>query len=180
MSNGTHWCVLMCIDVRDQKRDQKRRSFLESFPGISYDTACVEMQKKQLNLKRLGYILLAISVLLILFATVLFRVPNPQKPQLELFWSYKAWFAGNASLGREIVLNILLFVPLGFSMALITKKTWMVIVAVLVLTIATETIQLIFGLGLFEWDDIFNNTLGAVIGLGLAGFLQHEKNSSRS
>lgn len=56
----------------------------------------------------------------------------------------------------------------------------MVIVAALVLTIATETIQLIFGLGLFEWDDIFNNTLGAVIGLGLAGFLQHEKNSSRS
>lgn len=151
----------MCIDVRDQKR----RSFLESFPGISYDTACMEMQKKQFYLKRLGSILLTVSVLLILFATVLFRVPNPQKPQLELFWSYKAWFAGNASLGREIVLNILLFVPLGFSMALITKKTWMVIVAALVLTIATETIQLIFGLGLFEWDDIINNTLGALIGV---------------
>ena len=155
---------MMCIDVRDQKR----RSFLESFPGISYDTACMEMQKKQLNLKRLGYILLAVSVLLILFATVLFRVPNPQKPQLELFWSYKAWFAGNASLGREIVLNILLFVPFGFSMALITKKNWVVIVAALVLTAATEIIQLVFGLGLFEWDDIINNTLGAVTGVMMA------------
>ena len=128
----------------------------------------MEMQKKQLYLKRLGCILLAVSVLLILFATVLFRVPNPQKPQMELFWSYKAWFAGNASLGREIVLNILLFVPFGFSMALITKKNWVVIVAALVLTVATEIIQLVFGLGLFEWDDIINNTLGAVIGLGLA------------
>lgn len=151
---------MVCIDVRDQKR----RSFLESFPGISYDTACMEMQKKQLYLKRLGCILLTVSVLLILFATVLFRVPNPQKPQLELFWSYKAWFAGNASLGREIVLNILLFVPFGFSMALITKKSWVVIVAALVLTAASEVVQLLFGLGLFEWDDIINNTLGAVIG----------------
>lgn len=154
----------MCIDVRDQKR----RSFLESFPGISYDTACMEMQKKQFYLKRLGSILLTVSVLLILFATVLFRVPNPQKPQLELFWSYKAWFAGNASLGREIVLNILLFVPFGFSMALITKKNWVVIVAALVLTAASEVVQLLFGLGLFEWDDIINNTLGAVIGVMMA------------
>ena len=126
------------------------------------------MQKKQIYLKRFEYILLAVSVLLILFATVLFRVPNPQKPQLELFWSYKAWFAGNASLGREIVLNILLFVPFGFSMALITKKNWVVIVAALVLTVATEIIQLTFDLGLFEWDDIINNALGAVIGVGLA------------
>lgn len=82
----------------------------------------MEMRKKQLFLKKLGYILLAVSVMLILFATVFFRVPSLKKPRLELFWSYKAWFAGNASLGREIVLNILLFVPLGFSMALITKK----------------------------------------------------------
>lgn len=146
----------------------KCRSFLESFPGKSYDTTCMEMQKKQLYLKRLGYILLAVSVLLILFATVLFRVPNPQKPQMELFWSYKAWFAGDASLGREIVLNILLFVPFGFSMALITKKNWVVIVAALVLTAASEVIQLLFGLGLFEWDDIINNTLGAVIGVMMA------------
>ena len=53
-------------------------------------------------------------------------------------------------------------------MALITKKNWVVIVAALVLTAASEVIQLLFGLGLFEWDDIINNTLGAVIGVMVA------------
>lgn len=126
------------------------------------------MQKKQQLLKKCGYILLALSIMLILYATVLFRIPNPQKPQLELFWSYKAWFSGNASLGREIVLNILLFVPFGFSLGLLTKKSWLVMLVALILTVGTELVQLIFGLGLFEWDDIINNTLGAGIGLAIA------------
>ena len=35
----------------------------------------------------------------------------------ELFWSYAAWAQGKPGHGREILLNIALFVPLGYFLA---------------------------------------------------------------
>ena len=128
---------------------------------------------KQNLIRSAGIVLLIASVAFILYATLLFRTPVYTPPQLELFWSYKAWFAGDKSLGKEIIENILLFVPFGFSLALLVRKNRTVLLAALALTVVTELAQLIFGLGLFEWDDIINNTLGAGIGLAAARLLQH-------
>jgi len=43
----------------------------------------------------------------------------------------------------------------------------MIILSTIGLSFGIEVIQLVFKLGLFEFDDVFHNVLGAVIGYGL-------------
>ncbi len=87
-----------------------------------------------------------------------------------LFVSYKdAWISGTASAWRNLIINILLFVPLGFLLPLGWQRFqafWKTCLIGLLLTVLIECFQLVFSFGLFELDDIFNNLLGTMIGYG--------------
>ncbi len=89
---------------------------------------------------------------------------------IGLFVSYKeAWITGTASAWRNLILNIFLFVPLGFLLPLGWRKFrafWKTYLTGLLLTVLIECFQLLFSFGLFEMDDIFNNLLGTMIGYG--------------
>ena len=61
----------------------------------------------------------------------------------------------------DIVLNILLFIPLGF---LTGRKGWKAILYGFLLSAFIELIQYIAVLGYCEADDVLNNTIGAAIG----------------
>ena len=104
----------------------------------------------------------------IAYFTILFRETGTSHTyELELFWSYKQWiFGGNIWLGMEILNNILLFFPLGFvlSDALNSSSFWSALLIPLFVSSTIEISQLLFKLGLFEFDDIFNNVLGAIAG----------------
>jgi glycopeptide antibiotics resistance protein len=104
----------------------------------------------------------------ILFFTVWSRPVQPQAPELELFWSYRQWFAGDQALGREIILNICMFIPIGFFAAgLFSNVRKRILIAVLmgiILSALVEVLQLYLGRGLFEFDDIFNNAIGSAVG----------------
>ena len=50
----------------------------------------------------------------------------------------------------------------------VTRKLRMIVLSAIVLSFGIELIQLVFKLGLFEFDDIFHNVLGAMIGYGLS------------
>lgn len=86
-------------------------------------------------------------------------------------WSWsEVLFHGNRELFFQICLNMLLFVPLG---VLLVCCRWVqqqrrplltICLAGLVLSAAIETTQLLFHLGLFEWDDMFHNTMGCALG----------------
>lgn len=89
----------------------------------------------------------------------------------RLFWSYhEAWVTGNNALVFQIIYNVVAFVPWGFLMVKVSlpmrKFYWNVGIACVFSTLI-EVSQLIFKCGLFEFDDIFHNTLGAVIGYGI-------------
>ena len=102
--------------------------------------------------------------------------------ELELFWSYKEWIIHhNAALGMEILNNILLFFPLGFIMTDAFRKCPLRIVCLvsLILSGAVECCQLIFRLGLFEFDDILNNVLGAVLGWCVFHLLKNLRSRKR-
>lgn len=73
--------------------------------------------------------------------------------------------SGNALQG--IVLNVLLYFPLGYMLLLLFPRlsNRHVITIALAATVSTELIQLIFKRGWCETDDLIHNTLGAVIGL---------------
>ena len=103
--------------------------------------------------------------------TVFSRYPS-FLPQYKLlpFWSYLAISEGETWLVPEVIWNVVLFIPIGILiMILLTCKHKMLITVIcgFVLTTAIELIQLIFHRGLFEFDDIFHNTLGTVIGIGI-------------
>ena len=73
----------------------------------------------------------------------------------------------NAKLLREILLNILLYVPLGYLLPFVwpkLEKKRMVVLIGFLCSCATELTQLIFRLGWCELDDIVGNTLGCLLG----------------
>ena len=87
-----------------------------------------------------------------------------------LFYSYKeAWNHFSAREWRNIILNIMMFVPFGFLLPLVSKKFqvfWKTYLAGFLFTFLIEITQLLFHLGICELDDLMNNTVGAMIGYG--------------
>ena len=84
----------------------------------------------------------------------------------EISWPF-TWIL---ALLDERTLNVLLFVPLGFTIALIGSRVlWIAVVGVLALPWAVEGIQyLVTWLSRdAQWQDVVDNTVGAVIGLGI-------------
>lgn len=81
----------------------------------------------------------------------------------ELRWiGYKSW--------ESVILNLLMLLPLGYLLPLCyrgMKRWWSVILTGFVLSLLIETLQLLTHKGWFDVDDIFLNTLGALIGYGL-------------
>lgn len=90
---------------------------------------------------------------------------------LTLFGSYiEAWNDFSVKNWQYVTLNIVMFLPLGILLPLLHdrfKKAVWTILAGMLLTLSIETFQYFTGLGVFEFDDLFNNTLGAIIGYGL-------------
>jgi glycopeptide antibiotics resistance protein len=80
---------------------------------------------------------------------------------------------GNLLL-REIINNILLFMPLGVYVCLL-KSEWPFAkkaLSIFGLTLAFEVTQFIFALGRTDITDLLDNTLGGMIGIGIYAFLR--------
>lgn len=111
---------------------------------------------------------LAVELGAIVAFTLAFREAGAERLyELEPFWSYKAWIFGkNVALGMEILNNILLFFPLGFVITDALKRCpiWAVLLIAGGVSGLVEFSQFYFRQGLFEFDDIFNNVLGALAG----------------
>ena len=105
--------------------------------------------------------LLAAYILFILMETVIGRKVGVGRVELVPFWSYS-----HTELRMEIVLNYILFIPFGFLLYLCFGKKYVlrVVIAGFLLSTSIELIQLIFRIGLFEFDDIIGNTIGCFIG----------------
>ena len=84
-------------------------------------------------------------------------------------WSWKMVLQHhNLWLLWQILLNILLFVPLGCLMALKCGRSAKVMVLIgFGISLCIELCQLVFRLGLFEWDDILHNGAGSALGVAV-------------
>lgn len=68
---------------------------------------------------------------------------------------------------ESVVLNIMLFVPFGYLVPLLWKKTdrwWKVVLLGFCVSLLIEAIQLLTRLGFADVDDLINNTIGSVVG----------------
>ncbi|MFK3939261.1 VanZ family protein [Alkalihalobacillus sp. NPDC078783] len=114
----------------------------------------------------IGYLMMVAGV------TIFNRSPYMQgSMDLTLFGSYiEAWNNFSVKNWQYVILNIVMFLPLGILLPLLHdrfKKAIWTIAGALLLTLSIETFQYFTGFGVFEFDDLFNNTLGAIIGYGL-------------
>lgn len=107
--------------------------------------------------------------------TVVARIPSAKAQyQLEVFWTYRAIANGDTHYGAEIFWNIILFIPIGILVMLLLthRHSWITaLITGLLMSICIEVIQLVFHRGLFEFDDMIHNTLGAVIGIVAFAFV---------
>lgn len=130
-------------------------------------SSSIESKKAPAKTKAV-FVLLLFYLAIVLCYTVFMRSSGFYLPQYELFWSYKRWLAGDWGLGREILYNIGMFIPFGFllSATMPSRKRLCLTVAVagFLFSFLIEFLQLELMRGVFEYDDIFNNTLGAVSG----------------
>lgn len=114
------------------------------------------------------FVLLLVYLTVVLCYTVFMRPTGFFGAQFELFWSYRKWLAGDWKLGWQILGNITMFIPFGFLLSdLFTfrkKSCLAVVIAGFLLSCIIEFLQLELMRGLFEYDDIINNTLGALLG----------------
>lgn len=122
--------------------------------------------------QRAACIILFIWTAIVLFLTVLGRRLNREglgNYNLELFSCYRMIIYDHSqTILSTTIQNIVMFIPIGFTLSAVFKKKHKLIIPLaisFVLSLVIEVCQLILKSGLFELDDLFNNTLGAFIGI---------------
>ena len=127
-------------------------------------------EKKAITTKDCAFgILLSVYIALLISWTVLNRnIKEEYQIKFIPFWSYAELYQNwSRHLAMQIFYNVLLFVPWGILFPTISKsmqKIQRVIISAFGFSALVEIIQLVFKSGLFEFDDMFHNTLGSVLG----------------
>lgn len=121
---------------------------------------------------------MAIYICIVLGITVFNRLPyDDVKYNMELFWSYRR-AAKNRKLVWEILLNYFMLLPFGILGSFYLRQRWVVLFGLL-LSAGIETTQFFLRRGLFEFDDIFGNVLGVLIGAGIYSLIKYIGERSR-
>lgn len=147
-----------------------------------YFTAKILLAEKYMGLFLLpsGIVYFAIFLFLTLLGRQSYLV---MQYELSFLWEYRLAFAGHREYIWQILDNMLLFVPMGILYGELRKNGrpkrhketyelsrtgWIeVLLAGALASLAVELLQLVFRRGLFEFDDILNNTVGMAAGYTL-------------
>ena len=84
-------------------------------------------------------------------------------------WIWEPYTMGTASMVRQLVLNVLMLVPLGFLLPMACprlRRGWKTVLCICLLIVGIETLQYFIGRSC-DVDDLIMNTAGGLIGWGL-------------
>jgi len=130
----------------------------------------------------------------VLWITILSRTPSTDiKVRFDIIslrQIFRVKFAEDGSfsglkIGRmywERRLNVLLFIPFGYLICTVRKKLqrwWRTAIAGIAFSMIIEMVQLLTSRGWFDLDDLFLNTVGALIGYGLYRLILSRGEESR-
>ena len=119
------------------------------------------------TLKKLLYVLFGVYIFLVLWLTLIDRKFGEQRAMLVPFWEFANVINGveRSFYIRQILGNLTMMMPLGFMLPLMRKVNILyVLIIAFCFSCFIELTQFVTGRGLMEFDDVFNNTVGAVIG----------------
>lgn len=143
---------------------------------------CVGLLAFHRNIKRWKRLLYACVfteyLILLVYITLWNRVPTDCfEFEWRPFWSYQVVGEKLPNMALEVILNVLLFIPLGILLACQKKLSFdkSVLIGVGISAII-ELLQLVTKRGLCETDDVIHNCLGLLIGLGLCWLFKFVKN----
>ena len=132
--------------------------------------AVLSLHKNQRKRSIINAVLCPITVLIILYVTILTRVPGDYELILTPFATFAA-ARQQPELYREMLMNVFLFFPLGLTLSNALPQKWhrwgRIILTTLVgciLSAGIEYTQYRYALGMAEVDDVICNTLGTFIG----------------
>lgn len=104
----------------------------------------------------------------VLYVTVFGRAEVEEiKYNFMPFWSYIATMRGEGvNLMRVNYLNVTMFVPMGILLwcAMGRKEWWKVLLTLVLFSASIEVLQLVLKRGFCEFDDVFHNAIGGMIG----------------
>ncbi|MGA8941510.1 MAG: VanZ family protein [Thermoactinomyces sp.] len=123
-------------------------------------------------------IILLAKYLLVLTGIILFKLPFYSEISNGIrvinLIPFKGSFDENGVLIlHEIIYNILLFIPLGIYICMLTNKWHFIkkVLSIFGLSLTYEVIQFIFAMGRADITDTLGNTFGGIIGIGIYAIL---------
>lgn len=119
------------------------------------------------NLKKIVVVLFAIYIFAVLWITLIDREFGNRRTNLVPFWELANVIKGveRSFYIGQIFGNLVMLMPLGFMLPIIRKVSLKQMLLIsFCFSAGIELTQFITGRGLMEFDDVFNNTVGAVLG----------------
>ena len=116
--------------------------------------------------RRLTLFTILVSVAGIVQFTLLRETPQESCAACLAQWPVDRFLSGQ--LGPDVMLNAILFIPLGFLATLLWKAPIRVIAGSALLSLAIEILQPLIGVGSNDLMDLAANTFGALLGSGVA------------
>lgn len=129
--------------------------------------------EKQLSKGRLALMAIFLCYLIVVLGATLGRGAYYDRQEIDFrpFRSYlEAWNTFSLIEWRNLILNICMFVPLGFLLPLIGnvfRKGWVTYLTGCLFSLFIEGTQFVSKRGIVEVDDLINNTVGCMIGYGI-------------
>ena len=129
------------------------------------------------KIQRNSIILLSSYTVALLYFTVFGRYSQSYyRYEIDVFASYRKLFENfDTYVFKQIILNLLMLIPIGFLLCVIIKSKFKYLCAMvmsLLLTTVVEVLQFVSRCGTFEVDDLINNMIGAVIGIAIYAVLK--------
>lgn len=112
-------------------------------------------------------------IFLIFYVTVIQR-PYSERINHNFmpFWSYGAIQNGSLNLFPVIVMNVVMFIPVGFLIGCVSRLAWSNVLFIgLCISVTIETLQFLLKKGFSELDDVIHNTLGCLIGFSIVAVI---------
>ena len=117
--------------------------------------------------RAVAWVILVLYVLLVYLHTVVFRQVNEDVGHnFGLFWSYGPMRDGDMGLIIDSIVNVLMFMPIGFLLGgAFPRIKWRLVLLIgACMSLSIESLQYFCFRGFSEVDDILHNALGCLVG----------------
>lgn len=147
-------------------------NMLNGYPVLVIVCGCIVSILLLILPYNMSIALTILYVFFILYETLMFRESGDARYNLVLF-SYADTFFQSRTIRVEVINNVWLFIPFGIGMYRIYQKK-SIFASAFIFSILIETTQYVTGLGVAEFNDVFENTLGGIIGIFIASIIMKQ------